>query len=228
MKKVIFLLVTIFFIQSGTLKAQAFEKGNFNIDLGFGFGLYGTSQKSTTTYNGLTVTDTETDGAVSTIVPILFEYGISDKIGLGAEFAYNNYSINDSDKVFLNKVSSIDFGLKVNYHLLNSDKNDLFVGFGIGMSSMNVDYTTSAFQFIEGFKGSGMYFSIGLTDRIFFSDHIGILFNLGYRGYNYSKLEADFSSEAEEIFANAGVDYSQNFEWKFNGVHIGTGIAVKF
>lgn len=222
------IITTLIIFYTNTTFAQAFQKGNKNLDFGVGFGIYGTSQTSTTTFNGQTFTDTENDGAVSTVIPINFEYGVTDKFGIGATLIYNNYVINDSDKVFLNKVSSIDLGLNFNYHLLSSDKNDLFVGLGVGFSSMSIDYVTSSFQFIDGVSGSGMYYSIGLTDRIFFSDHVGILFNLSYRGYNYSSLEANYSSEAEQLFSTAGVSYSQNFEWKFNGVHIGTGLAFKF
>lgn len=228
MRKLTLLLLIAILAFNYTASAQAFQKGNKNLDIGVGFGIYGTSQKTTTTFNGITITDSESDGAVSTIIPVSFEYGVSDKIGLGVEFAYNNYVINDSDKVVLNKVASVDFGFKMNYHLLSSDKNDLFIGLGVGFSSMSIDYVTSANQFIDGVSGSGIYFSFGLTDRIFFSDNFGILFNLGYRGYNYSKLTADFSSEADQLFTSAGIDYSQNFNWKFNGVHIGTGIAIKF
>lgn len=224
-----FLIIISLLFFNNYSKAQAFQKGNKNLDIGIGFGAYGTTQSVTTTINGVSFSDSESDGAVSSIIPIRFEYGVGEKISVGAEFFYNNYVVNDSDKVNLNSVKAIDFGVTGSFHLLNSDKNDLFIGLGIGVSSITIDYASNINQFIESVSGSGMYFSLGITDRIFFSDHIGILFNLGYRAYNYSSLEADFTSGTEAALVAFGVtDYSQTWEWKFKGVHIGTGLAIKF
>jgi len=224
-----FLIAISIILVGGDANAQAFQKGNKNLDIGIGFGAYGTTQTVTTSFNGVPITSTESDGAASTIIPIRFEYGVGQKIGLGAELLFNNYFINDSDKVHINSVKSADFGLSFSFHLLNSDKNDLFISVGLGGSSLNIDYNTSQTQWLESVSGSGMYFSLGISDRIFFSDRIGILFNLGYRGYNYSDLDVEVSSEAQAVFALFGVtNYSQSWEWTFRGVHLGTGLAVKF
>ena len=222
------LAVTFCLFLSNNTHAQAFQKGNKNFDLGIGFGAYGTTQTVTTTFNGVPIKNSDTDGAASMIVPIKFEYGVGEKVGIGAEFLYNNYVINDSDRVNLDKVSSIDFGVNCQYHLLNSDKNDLFIGLGLGMSSMSIKYVSNNNLIVESINGSGIYYSFGITDRIFFSENVGIFFNLGYRGYNYSSLEADFTSEVDALIANSGFTYSQTWEWKFSGVHIGTGLALKF
>ncbi len=226
-----FIIGTLLFAFSfidNNVQAQAFQKGNINVDIGMGFGVYGTSQKSTVVLNGLPITTSESDGAVSTMIPIRFEYGLLDRLGIGAEFISNNYLINDSDRVNLNSVKSLDYGLNVNFHLLKAEKNDLFVGLGVGMSSMNIDYNTSSTQFVESVSGSGIYYTLGIADRIFFSDHIGMMVSLSYRGYNYTNLESDFSSELDSQLALYGVTYSQNWDWKFNGVNLGVGLALKF
>ena len=62
----------------------------------------------------------------------------------------------------------------------------------------------------------------------FFSEHIGMMVSLSYRGYNYSSLESEFSSEFEPQTALAGISYSRNWNWKFNGVNVGVGLALKF
>ena len=79
------------------LQAQSFEKGSLNFDLGVSIGAYATSQSYTskTTFNGKTETtksDT-TDGASSILIPLSFEYGLSEKFGIGADLVYNNYFI---------------------------------------------------------------------------------------------------------------------------------------
>jgi hypothetical protein len=95
MKKITSYLIIIgaIFLISQNLQAQAFQKGNVNVDVGLGFGIYGTSQTATTgltaDVNGTSLvilpetTSDTTDGAASTMIPISFEYGISNRIGLG-------------------------------------------------------------------------------------------------------------------------------------------------
>ena len=240
MKKYLIICSVLSLLVSVNVNAQAFQKGNINFDLGFGLGIYGTKQTVETKLTGnafgtpfsqSNVSDT-TDGTASTIIPFSFEYGVSDKIGLGVDLTSSSYFIDEADRKYLSSVKGFDFGLKVNYHLLNSEKNDLFVGLGLGASSINWTYgsdlTNNPFGLTSA-KGSGTYFSLGITDRIFFSDHIGILFNLEYRGYNYSGIVAEGdASDAFAIFGITDVNFEQTLDWKLNGVHFGTGIAVKF
>lgn len=227
MKKIIFLLVTIFFIQSDTIQAQAFQKGNVNIDVGLGFGVYKTTTTFTTpefVFFGITIppqTITDEDGAASTMIPIGFEYGISNKFGLGVELGFVNYFVEDSTEnddgtVTLNQtktVKSVDFMIYCNYHLLNSDKNDLFIGMGIGGSNVVWNFKDSG----EEYSGGGSIFKLYIKDRIFFSDNIGILFNLGYTGYVYNNMEASNNNA-----------FLESLKWNVRGVNIGTGLALKF
>jgi len=230
MKKItgVFAITIALLMINNFANAQAFQKGNINIDLGIGFGAYGTKSTFTTTSNGVSISDSETDGAASTLVPVQIEYGVTDRIGVGFLFQYNNYFINDSDKVSLDKVSCVDFGLNFNFHLLNSDRNDLFVTAGLGMSSISVDYTSLASLFVESYGGTGVYYGLGITDRFFILDNVGLLFNISYRGYSYSALEAEFTPDAKTIIANSSSTFTQELDWSFSGVNIGTGIALKF
>jgi hypothetical protein len=247
MKKYVIICLALGLLSSVNVSAQAFKKGSLNFDLGIGFGGYGTEQTQTTSISALVsfpgfsfpiesdTTFSTTDGAASVIIPFSFEYGISDKIGLGLDLTSSNYIIDNDDKEFLNSVKGFDFGLKVNYHLLNSDKNDLFVGLGLGMSSVKWTYKDDLVNNPYGLSsasGSGSYFSLGITDRIFITDRIGILFNLEYRGYNYTGIETE--ADPSNAFSGLGVagvtdiKFEQSLDWKLSGEHFGTGLAVKF
>lgn len=236
MKEVSRILLTLFlsFIALNELHAQAFQEGNKNVDVGIAFGAYGTKLKvsnTVSTASGSSSSDstyTDTDGAASTIIPISFEYGLTDKIGLGADLTISNYFIDEEDEDEIARVNAFDFGIRSNYHLLNADKNDLMIGAGIGFSSINWEAESNPNQFIDSYSGSGIYWTVALTDRIFFSEHVGILFNLSYRGYFYSALEVELSPEGEEFFSSRGAKFEQELDWTFNGFTIGTGLAVKF
>ena len=234
MKNSIQLLLCLAFalLVTDTLNAQAFQKGNKNVDVGIGFGFYGTKIKVTNTISNAGGSSdssyTDTDGAASRVIPIRFEYGLTDKIGLGLDLTISNYYIDEEDEDEIARVNSFDIGVRSNYHLLNSDRNDLMVGVGLGLSSMNWEAEPNQGQFIDSYSGSGLYLSLEVADRIFLTDHIGILLNVGYRGYFYSALETKLTPEGEEFFQNSGVDFKQEIDWTFSGFTLGTGVAVKF
>lgn len=231
MKKITFSCLVFFFISH--LNAQSFEKGSMNFDIGVGFSVFGTSQEMTTkVFINQNLVDEQksdtTDGAVAVTIPISFEYGISNKFGLGVDFVFSNYIIADEDKPNINSAKAIDFGIKANYHLLNSDKNDLFVGLGLGFSSITWDLVTdNPGQTAEEFSGSGAYWRIGVTDRIFFSEHIGVFFSLAYKGYAYD-IDTEFTDEAIASFNSLNASIKQSFTFDMNGVDAQVGLAVKF
>jgi hypothetical protein len=219
------------------VNAQAFQKGTINIDLGVGYGLYGTSQSSTyeTSYtiNGTPTTQSSsrdtTDGALSTVIPISFEYGVSNKIGVGIDVVYNNYFINDSDRVNLESVKAFDFGPKISYHPFNSDFYDLSLGLGIGFTS--IKWNVTGLNNSQDFGGSGFYLNIDIKNKFWFSKHIGLYTNIGYKGNFYGNIDRDTSSQEAfyESFAGVSdVSIKDEFKWTMHGVNLGIGIAVKF
>jgi hypothetical protein len=107
-------------------------------------------------------------------------------------------------------LSSVDFVVKLNYHF-NDGKNDLFIGVGLGGASLKRTGLAK-----ENFNGFGLSLSAYISDRIFFNEHFGILFNLGYSSYYYSDL----------IFSNN--DKVSNLKWDLDGINGGSGIVVKF
>lgn len=224
-------IVLVIILLSGNAFGQAFQKGNWNVDAGVGIGAYGTTTTLSIPLPFLgTVTSTANDGAVSVIVPVGVEYGISNKFGLGVHLGFSNYFLEDSTEVKnfftgektgamqennTKSVKSVDFAIKFNLHLLNAEKNDLFVGLALGTSSITWDWKDIE---TETLKGSGGYASLYIMDRIFFSDHIGMFFNLGYTTYNYTNVESSTSS-------NNAIN---SLKWNAKGVNLGAGLALKF
>ena len=106
MKKIILLSIALssLLLMSQNTQAQAFQKGNINFDLGLGIGAYGT--RVTIEVAGVEFSDT--DGASSTVIPISFEYGITDKFGLGAQIGFSNYFIDQDSNEFTESVKAID------------------------------------------------------------------------------------------------------------------------
>jgi len=234
--KISFILVLL--VVTNNSFGQAFQKGNWNVDVGVGLGAYATQTTISVPIPILgTITSTANDGAASVMVPIGVEYGISNRFGLGVQLGFSNYFIDDSTEVKnpltgqetgemqennTESVKSVDFALKFNFHLLEAEKNDLYVGLALGGSSItwqwkDVDNNNNSSQ-VETLSGSGSYASLYITDRIFFSDRFGIFFNLGYTVYNYSQVNSSSSSNS----------VINSLKWNAKGVNIGTGLALKF
>ncbi len=208
------ILLVIISLSSTNLFSQAFEKGNWNVDLGVDLGIYRTTSTYTTTLPFFgTRTLTETDGAASTLVPISVEYGLSNKFGIGVQLGIVNYFIDKKDSTDnTESVKSVDFSILVNYHMLVTEKNDLMLGLALGGSSVNwINEDDSQF------KGTGSYVSLSLKDRLFFGEHVGMIFHLGYTVYNYTNIKNTSNN-----------NFIEGFTWKLNGVNFGTGLALKF
>lgn len=238
----ILLVFTALLLLNTNVNAQAFQKGTINVDLGIGFGLYGTSYSHKETRTA-TVTaagypsnaidydrsrDT-TDGALSTVIPFSFEYGVTDKIGAGVDFTYNSYFIgrNDTDNTDLLSVKAYDFGLKGYYHPFNSDFYDMSIGLGFGLSSIKWKTTNTG----DDYSGSGFYVNLDIKNKFWFSEHIGAFLNIGYKGNFYSDITKDLSSEEAELEALSwvsNVTMKDEFSFTMHGVNLGVGLALKF
>ena len=221
-------LFLIIFISSFTnqLFSQAFEKGNWNIDVDLGVAAYGTKSTSTITIGAFSVTDTDVDGTASSVFRIGGEYGISDRIGLGLKLGSSNYFIAEEDRDTVKSVRGTDFAISFNFHLLKANRNDLFLTLGLGVSNAKWLYHDVPGFLISSATGSGSYVTLGITDRIFFSDHVGMLFSLSYAGFNYNSITPELSSTGKALVGN--LNYKWDLDIMLRGVYLGTGLAIKF
>lgn len=103
----------------------------------------------------------------------------------------------------------------------------MFLTLGLGISNAKWQYHDVSGFLLSSASGSGSYFTLGITDRIFFSDHIGVLFNLSYAGFNYRGVTPELSSTGKAITAVVP-SYSLKLDFELKGVYFGTGLAVKF
>ncbi len=255
MRKYVIVLLALCLLTSINVSAQAFQKGSVNFDLGFGLGGYSTDQTHTGSVSAtvgvfpfvfpfsLDTSFSSSDGAVVKLFPFSFEYGISDKVGLGIDFTYNNYVVEIEGQSFTANVKSFDFGLKGYYHIVNSDKFDLSVGLGFGISSIkfnvhgytdqiNVNLYTIDFEIDETTgKGNGKYINLAFKGKYWLSKSIGIFGEVGYKGYSYSSVDTDTSGEEADLESNpfvSEVSIKDEFTFKMNGVDLGLGLAFKF
>jgi hypothetical protein len=166
------------------------------------------------------------------ILPISFEYGVSDKIGVGLDLAASHFLLYQEDKIKYSRARILDLGIKVNYHLRTGRQNDFLIGLGLGVSSLSWKFNDliSTATGVASSDGLGAYFNLGVSNRYFFKKHVGVLLNVGYSGYVYPKVKAESASVPSSLKGKGVTEYKFNSElnWKLNGIQMGGGLAFKF
>ncbi|MFI5163711.1 MAG: hypothetical protein ACHQHP_00515 [Bacteroidia bacterium] len=204
MKKLIFLLAA--FSLPAFLNAQSFEKGDRIFDIDLGFAVYSTNVKD----NQDPSAPIKSGKAAGTILAPAMEWATGKRISIGISLLYSRYlSSKDSASGSKPTASGLDADFIFNFHFVKSKRVDLFTGFKLGMAGFRLaphDGTKN----IYGSTGSA--FDLHIGGRFYVSRRIGIIANLGFPHYTFSKF---------------GNSLDQTYTLKFNGVCIGTGIAIK-
>lgn len=223
MRKLTFVVAAL--LLSGNIFSQdkAFKKGNVVVDLGTGFGLYATkTHEEKTNLLNIRIAKDTTGGALSVIYPLSFEYGVTNWLGLGARFAYANYlGQKDSTQDYKPKITGIDADLLVNLHFIKTERFDMPLRVTIGYSSFK--YLANDIADTQA-KDNGFNFGVALIPRIYFGNHIGIFFNLGYASYSYPSLKISDNTDSNKN-DNDGQDYL--LKLKGSGANMGIGLVVK-
>jgi opacity protein-like surface antigen len=174
--------------------AQVFEEGAAIVSLG-----YGIPNLAKTLFKLGTLG--ESDNTAKGIGPIhgKFEYGITDKLGIGAVVNFSNASLenpytgfdNGKEVEYLEKNSLTSFNilLRLNWHFVDHDKVDFYYGFGVGYNrfkwgyenndpDVDVDAEVDALNELTNLLPIGFESTLGL--RYLFTDNLGAYLEVGY------------------------------------------------
>ena len=153
-----FILFAAILFGSQKVSAQAFNKGNFDINAGIGVG-----------------------GSFGLPIGLSADYGVSDKISIGA---YAGYASTTEELLpgIKWKYTYIIVGARGAYHFALADNLDTYAGLLLGYNAATVTFdgvSSSAFGGITPTAG-GLAWSGFLGGRYRFTDNIGIFAELGY------------------------------------------------
>lgn len=151
-------------------KAQVFEKGVSLLNVGVGFG---------SPYYG--------SGSKMTIPPVhaSFEYGVTEKIGVGALVGYTS-SVWDNSAIwgtgYKLKYSYLIVGARGAYHFVNKEKLDAYGGLMLGynVASSKWEYPSGGTDPIGSYKAGGLALGAFLGGRYMFTEKIGAFAEIGY------------------------------------------------
>lgn len=215
MKKIILTFAAVFAISF--TNAQSNEKGTIHVNVMGGF--LGGSDSEQADKAGSAKKDYSAAGAQFAGV---FHYGLSESIsaGIGLEFGTTLLTPDNSDNSYISdnvnpSVSTFKAILSGRYYLLNKDKVNIFVGPSVGYTSgtssiAGIDFSSTSKSY------SGLNYGINAGSNFYFSNHVGMLLNLGYEGNSlaYTETESGFPDELGKA--------------SLSGVKFMVGLALKF
>lgn len=167
--------------------AQAFREGDHTLSVGHG---------AVTFLGNINRTfDTYLDLGFKSLGPLYlkYEYGVTDRIGLGISFAYatNEWSYRyestdgQGNTVYYNESTERDTYsvlARFNYHFGNSERFDPYFGFGLGYRDANWKSNTTGPDGGSGVDLKSLMpfgFEFTLGARYFFTDNIGLYAEVG-------------------------------------------------
>ena len=203
MKK-IFTIIGISFLSVSSLQAQTpVEQGNFIIDVYAGIPNWANS----ILYNNVEPDATQTDVRNYKLNGGLlsyggrFEYMIADNFGVGVDVNYEvsgfNYDYNsqvgtDGGGNPIYSPYNVDYKSKklramarLNYHFVQNDRLDAYAGFAGGYKNVNRSIETKDTNYDDGSINGALIpvsFRIAVGTRIYFTDNIGGMIELGAGG----------------------------------------------
>lgn len=171
--------------------AQAYEEGKFIISTGYGFPNWGKTLTKSAVVNSQATNVSATGFGP---MHFKFEYGFTDRFGLGLSVNYVNFGFvwrepNDNYPVsgpqaydYNFKVSSLAINLRFNRHWEVNDKIDAYWGMGLGYantvlkeSSNDPNYKSASFT-----VPIPVSFELTFGMRYYFTENIGMYVEGGY------------------------------------------------
>jgi len=172
---------------SSRLQAQSFEEGQSSIQVGYGFGNF-----IQAVFNAYEIYDDYSFKATGPAF-LKYEYGVTDKIGLGLNVAYASAKVSYRDNSFLVgngndpyeqsiKWNTMSFLARMNFHFANSEKFDPYAGFGMGFRTASWSYEDNDPDYDNDVSTSNLFpfgFEMTIGARYYISDNFGIYAETG-------------------------------------------------
>lgn len=219
MKKVLLSLAAVFAF--GFANAQSNQKGTIHINVLGGL-LSGTASDKSDESGSETIKYKATGGQFG----VNFQYGLAESFsaGIGLEFGTSVMTFKDatmaSDAAMYGytapSMSTFKVNLSGRYYFVNDEKFNVFAGPSIGMTT-GKDTGSAVFGGLTtSTKYSGLNYGINAGGNYYFSDHVGVILNLGYEG-----------NGLKSTMTEAGVA-DVTGKSTLGGIKVMAGLALKF
>jgi outer membrane protein len=205
MKKVILMTAILGLAFSTKTMAQdetPFVKGSSSISIGYGF--LSPYKKLFKLSNGFAATGTTAKFSALGPIGLTYEYGVSEKIGIGVQVAYSTLKNVTTEKdgngpgkdyIETQKLDQLSVILRGNYHFGSSAKFDPYAGLGLGYG--NFKYSITDNDPTSGALGTlAVPTAFGITGQLgakyYFSSNVGAYAEVGYLAGSFAQVGVSF------------------------------------
>lgn len=191
-KKILMIVASVGLLLAANPAAAQVEEGNVIIDPYYGYPNFGKTLVSSAISEDAENTKATGIGPLGLRV----EYMLADNLGLGIDFIYNSSGIEGdvtrtdslgNSAVYTDKASMqrIRVMLRFNYHFVQTDALDAYIGGGAGYNTRIWKYTSTDPSYEEPSVSGSLLpvaFRAALGARYFFTDNIGLNAEIGLGG----------------------------------------------
>jgi len=206
------------FIFSFTLftpcSAQTFQTGSLIVSAAYGFDVYSLREHEIETYTSPAGTKEVNSGAASGNINVGGEYGVTNWLGLGLQFKFDNYLHKDSGNTGIQSAYGFEYGAIINFHIVRHLHFDLLGGLDLGLSSLTL---TSNDGYNDQIYGKGGWFDIHFTTRVYIGK-FGFSATLYFPTINYPTLTSN-----NQTFNTYIID-----SWHASGTGLNIGVQYHF
>lgn len=225
MKKLLFTF-SLLFLSFSIAAQEAIRKGDFLIETGFGFGV----ENVTTNHTSDSI---EANGAVPGLLNLSLGYAISPKFLVNIRMERNGYATAEEDST---RIFSGNFLIGASYVFLNNKSHAMYASLLLGSSKLTIipqqeSEKNGKASYVS--NGGGAQLNIG--GRVYFSQHVGLNYELGFAGRSYDKFtytNENLDPEEREWRDGKGTPLDPSDDEAvtlgLSGVNIRIGLAIRF
>ncbi len=210
-------LIVAALFSAGAATAQYNQKGMVHLAIGGSIGAHSTELESRYTLFGVTVTDTETDGAATTSIPIQIGAALTNRFTLGVLLEPGRYvpdSTSDQNNSFIN------VAIEPRFYLLNGERVAWTVAAQLGGVGLHIVDDTPGNKVDARYSGGAFGLGTGLMFGL--GNHLGLGFELRYLATNLELRSMEVNDVSVTDFyaaklRTAGVVAQLSLAFRFGG-----------
>ena len=214
-------IILVFILLTGFYVADAQRNKEFQIRLGLGGAVYGTTTEFTTRIGAFSYTAKDDDGAVTFHLPLELRYELSERFNLGLDFKLGSY-LYDPDSAEGKANIFFSAGIGAEYTFISAETFRLYGGVGFNSTALaleedavvlGIPVTTRAV-----YRGGGAKINCGVM--WFFGGPFGLNANLGLDTHNFTLKSFEQNGQEWDL---------SNFDGKLTvkGVDVALGLVVR-
>jgi hypothetical protein len=195
---------------------QSNEAGTIHVGIQWASVLGGATFKTTYTDPDTTLTFTDKGIGAKGLFGVRGSYGISEKISVGGYIRREHaaYVSTDLFSIGSTVVSGIGIGTEMKFYFVNKDRFNMYAAPSVGYSMGKTYYSGFA---TETYKANGLSYGVNLGLNWYFTDMIGISFDLGYAGGMLKVKDEEGDAKVETKITNGGLLWGVGLVGKFGG-----------